>query len=505
MADNIKVSVIIPIYNQEKYLRSCMESVLLQNLQEIEVICVNDGSTDSSFNILSELSWTDDRIIIINQENKGVGEARNKGIREARGEFLAFIDPDDSYYNFKALETLYNKAKENNALISGGCYTIQHEEYGEKTEFAGNEARYTFTEDRMYSYREYQYDYGFHRFIYDRKMVTENKLFFSDSKRFQDPVWFVQTMHKAGEFYGVSDKIYAYRSGHKENFFDKERVSQIVEGITEVADFAKKNEYDHLLNLERLRLIKGKAEDICPYLIEEDGDIKKRLRCFETVSGFKNTEKGILTNIIKKREKQLEARTEELEKLQNSAAELRRENDAFRRAADSQQSELEQISENTEAILKELGMRLKKREKSIGNVMPYPYVRKEQDADGIKWTVLEDGRIEANGTAEKDTQFSLTKPLTKTDFRTGNKRYRISTGAPNTSSFTWFISGKIGNKEDGSNLLLRKAAENKEDGFSESFEIDTSGYDYFGRFYIFVKKGRKLDHVIFRPEICPVD
>ena len=113
MNDTPKVSVIIPIYNQEKYLRECLETVLLQNLQEIEVICVNDGSTDGSFNILSELAWTDERLRIINQENKGVGEARNVGIREAKGEYLAFIDPDDKYYNFKALEILYNKAKNN--------------------------------------------------------------------------------------------------------------------------------------------------------------------------------------------------------------------------------------------------------------------------------------------------------------------------------------------------------------------------------------------------------
>lgn len=502
---DIKVSVIIPIYNQEKYLWECMESVLLQNLQEIEVICVNDGSTDGSFDILSDLSWSDDRILIINQENKGVGEARNRGIREARGEFLAFIDPDDRYYNFKALETLYNKAKENNALISGGCFTIQREEYGEKTEFAGNEAGYTFTEDRMYSYREYQYDYGFHRFIYDRKMVAENRLFFTSLKRFQDSLWFVQVMHKAVTFFGVSDTIYSYKSDHKENDFDKEKVADNVKGITEVAAFAKKNEYDNLLNLERMRLIRGTAEEIYPYLSKGDKDIKELLCLFEETSGFDNTEKDILINIINNRDRHLAACIEELERMKKNTSELRIENGAFKRTIDSQQSELELINENIEALFKEVGLRLKKSDKITGNVLPYPYVHMEQDADGIKWTVLEDGRIEANGTAEKDTQFSLTKPLTKTDFKTGNKRYRITTGAPNTSSFTWFISGMICNKESGDNCLLRNAAVNDTEGFSESFEIDTSGYDYFGRLYIAVKKGRTLDHVIFRPEICQID
>ena len=153
MVNNPKISVIIPIYNQEKYLYECLESVLLQNLQEIEVICVNDGSTDGSFNILSELAWTDERLHIINQENKGVGEARNVGIREAKGEYLAFIDPDDKYYNFKALENLYNKAKENNALVCGGCFTIQFEErvkkiYSEEVKQGMFLARIVFTHIR---------------------------------------------------------------------------------------------------------------------------------------------------------------------------------------------------------------------------------------------------------------------------------------------------------------------------------------------------------------------
>lgn len=502
---NVKVSVIVPIYNQEKYLLACMKSVLLQNLKEIEVICVNDGSTDRSFDILSGLSWSDERIIIINQENMGVGEARNSGIREAKGEYIAFMDPDDWYYDFKALETLYNRAKENNALICGGSFTIQHEKQGEKDKFTGSEARYIFSEDRMYSYREYQYDYGFHRFIYDRKMILENRLFFPKLKRFQDPVWFVQTMHTAGSFFGVSDRIYAFRSGHKVNVFDKEKVSHIIKGITETAGFARTNGYDHLLNLERLRLIRGTAEDIYPYIRENDEDIIKLLRLFEEVSGFQNTEKDILIYIIQKREMQLEKTRERLEEQEQRTGQLRMENGSYKRLIDSQQSELEQINENLKALFKETGGVLRKREKRNVNLLPFPYVRMEQNKDGVKWKVMEDGSIEATGKAEADTQFTLTKPLVDTDFKTGHRRYRISIGASDTGRFTWYITGMICNRLDDSKCVLRDAAINGTDGFAESFEIDTSGYDYFGRLFIVVKSGRTLDHVMFKPEICLID
>ena len=508
MVNNPKISVIIPIYNQEKYLYECLESVLLQNLQEIEVICVNDGSTDGSFNILSELAWTDERLHIINQENKGVGEARNVGIREAKGEYLAFIDPDDKYYNFKALENLYNKAKENNALVCGGCFTIQFEGKGEKDIFRGSEARYVFSEDRFYTYQEYQYDYGFHRFIYDRKLILENNLFFPPLKRFQDPVWFVQALHKAGKFFGVTEKIYSYRSGHKENVFDKEKVCHIVKGITDVARFSVENQYDHLLDLEKLRITRGYSEDIYNYICDEDEDMLRLIKDFEDATGFKNIERVILSNVLKKRDKQLEARDDAFEKKSEEADKYRLENGALKRLVDADQAELKAINENLEGVLKELGLKkisAEKNEKS--NVLPYPYLHKSFERDGIKWTDMGDGRIEVTGTAEKDTEFGLTPSVKKTKFKTNNMRYRVSVGTRNVSRFTWFISGRVVEHKGDSPKwkFMRDLTINDTDGFSETFEIDTSGFDWFGYLYLKVKKGRTLDHVIFKPEICPID
>ncbi|MDR2395361.1 MAG: glycosyltransferase [Endomicrobium sp.] len=111
-----KVSVIIPVYNTEKYLKQCLDSVCNQTLKDIEIICVNDESTDSSLDILKEYANKDNRIIIINQKNLGAGSARNSGLEIAKGQYIAFVDSDD-WINLNMLESLYNKAEKTNSDI----------------------------------------------------------------------------------------------------------------------------------------------------------------------------------------------------------------------------------------------------------------------------------------------------------------------------------------------------------------------------------------------------
>ena len=111
-----KVSVIIPVYNVEQYLRECLDSVINQTLKEIEIICVDDGSTDSSLEILTEYANRDNRITVIAQQNLHAGVARNAGLAVARGEYLSFLDSDD-FFELNMLEETYNKAKINESDI----------------------------------------------------------------------------------------------------------------------------------------------------------------------------------------------------------------------------------------------------------------------------------------------------------------------------------------------------------------------------------------------------
>lgn len=122
----IKVSVIMPVYNAEGYLPFALESLLNQTLREIEIICVDDGSTDRSVEIIQLYQIKDDRIIILRQKNSYAGVARNYGMSVARGEYLSFLDADD-YFTPEMLEKAYNNAQEQEAdlVIFGGDYFVE--------------------------------------------------------------------------------------------------------------------------------------------------------------------------------------------------------------------------------------------------------------------------------------------------------------------------------------------------------------------------------------------
>lgn len=113
---NPKVSVILPVYNVENYLKQCMDSIVAQTLSDIEIICVDDGSTDASLAILKEYEKKDDRVKVLCQENAGAGAARNKGLAIATGEYLSFLDSDD-FFSLDMLEKTYCQAKEEDADV----------------------------------------------------------------------------------------------------------------------------------------------------------------------------------------------------------------------------------------------------------------------------------------------------------------------------------------------------------------------------------------------------
>lgn len=111
------ISVVIPIYNVEKYLRKCIETVISQTYTNIEVILVNDGSTDNRLQICNEFKEKDNRVKVINKKNGGLSDARNAGLKNAQGKYICFIDSDD-FISEKYIEELYNLIIENNAQIA---------------------------------------------------------------------------------------------------------------------------------------------------------------------------------------------------------------------------------------------------------------------------------------------------------------------------------------------------------------------------------------------------
>ena len=126
-----KISVVVPVYNVEKYLKECIDSIINQTLEDIEIICVNDGSTDSSLEILNDYAKKDSRIIVINKSNSGYGHTMNMGLNAATGEYIGIIESDD-FADKNMFEDLYKLAKEYDAdIVKGDWYN-----YWSKNKFA---------------------------------------------------------------------------------------------------------------------------------------------------------------------------------------------------------------------------------------------------------------------------------------------------------------------------------------------------------------------------------
>jgi len=234
----IKVSVIIPVHNMAKYVRECVESILAQSLREIEVICVDDGSTDRSLKVLRELAKEDRRVRVLALKHQGVANARNKGIKAARGEFLAFCDADDWYPNEKSLEKLYKAAVKHKVVCVGGSFgeyresdgTMVDDYKGRGSHFEG----YTFYKVGIMKFKNWQMDFGWIRFIYQRQFIVENDFWFPNLTQHEDPVWFVQVMMKAEKFYTIPEVVYRYRTGHKDAMaLSQERVNDGIDGVVE--------------------------------------------------------------------------------------------------------------------------------------------------------------------------------------------------------------------------------------------------------------------------------
>lgn len=121
MKQKIKVSVLVPIYNVEKFLPECLESLTKQTLKDIEIICINDGSTDSSPKIIQQYAEKDSRIVIINKKNSGYGDSMNQGLAIAKGEYIGIVESDD-FIEKNSFAALYDMAEKYNLEVVKGNY-----------------------------------------------------------------------------------------------------------------------------------------------------------------------------------------------------------------------------------------------------------------------------------------------------------------------------------------------------------------------------------------------
>ena len=210
MTSSHRISVIIPVHNVERYLGECLDSVLHQTMTDIEVVCVDDGSTDGSPSILLEYAAADPRIKVITQPNAGPGPARNRALDVATGECIVFMDPDDKYPDDGTLAALYNALADSGCSVAGGRAVCFPEDVPSVAKQNRKSDRVcAFPKFGIVDYRDYQVPYRYWCYIYKRDSLDGVR--FPALRTFQDVPFFVCAMVKARRFFAIDRLVYKYR------------------------------------------------------------------------------------------------------------------------------------------------------------------------------------------------------------------------------------------------------------------------------------------------------
>ena len=225
MEDNIKISIILAVYNVEKYLRQALDSLVNQTLKEIEIICVDDCSTDNSYEILQEYARKDNRFVILKQEeNQGPGAARNRGLDIAKGEYVMILDPDD-WYELDACELCYNQITQNrNDVVLFGY----NKYFEEKDLFKPiNQMLTPFKpiikqaqiklDDVNKNHIVSCYTWAA---IYDRKLLEKHNIRYINCRNFEDHVFYIKTIIFADNISILGKFLYNYRIRENSSTFE---------------------------------------------------------------------------------------------------------------------------------------------------------------------------------------------------------------------------------------------------------------------------------------------
>ena len=208
------ISIVIPIYNVEKYLACCIESVIRQTYKALEIILVDDGSTDSCPDICDKYEKIDTRIIVIHKENGGLSDARNAGLAIARGKYITFIDSDD-FVSEKFIEELFKAMIQNNSDISVCNYKMV-DENATKQEDIDNDMSTLLFSNKEALHHAYQGDIKGFEFLawgkmYKKALFTENKIEYPKGKIHEDTFTTYKLLDKANTVVYIGCQLYYYR------------------------------------------------------------------------------------------------------------------------------------------------------------------------------------------------------------------------------------------------------------------------------------------------------
>lgn len=283
----MKVSVIIPVYNAAAHLEECLKSVCTQTLRDLEIICVNDGSTDTSAAILEAAAKADSRIHVLTQANAGAAAARNKALEHIQGEFVAFMDADDLYPSQDTLALLYSAATTAEVPMSGGGIDLllpdgsirgvetPDEAWREVPERAG-----------VVDFTDVPYDQGFTRYLYSATLFEEGDVRFPELTQYEDPPFLVAAMVKARRYAAVDRVVYRYRLSERVNGrrvrLSDAKIRDFIRGLTSVLEMSARG---GLVALHRSVWTRVADSEFRDYLCDLPTDDAETFRLLTRLSG----------------------------------------------------------------------------------------------------------------------------------------------------------------------------------------------------------------------------
>lgn len=279
--DNPKVSVIVPVYNTGLWLPRCLDSLLLQTLRQIEIICIDDASTDASRDILRAASQRDRRIRLLrNTVNQGVGAARNRALREARGEYVGFIDSDD-FVLLDFYEHLYAAASSTGSDIAKGEIL----EWNNVNEKAGPHAFYAIND--LIAINKAWFCYGFTSALFKRSLLEQHHIDFPEKLvTMEDPCFTIEAALKANRVALAPDAVYLY-ARNMESAAKKNGIRALTwatcAACSHIADMVRSEKLDERQALPVLAFVGHQLQGMAMHPDAGDAEVMDLMTCLTTI------------------------------------------------------------------------------------------------------------------------------------------------------------------------------------------------------------------------------
>lgn len=291
---NPKISIIVPIYNTEKYLEECLDSILRQSMRDIEVICINDGSTDSSAQLCDAIMARDKRVVVVHKENGGLSSARNTGIEHAKGQYILFVDSDDWISPFLC-QQIYDKAIETDADLIQFFYQEELRDGCNKPPRVSEISEVSY--ETAYDKLSIAFNSGpmVWKFLWKTDLIRQNRLYFTDKILYEDFEYTAKGALLANRIAIVPQFLYHYRQRTSSISFGnsyKKKVEGFMVSINKALVFAQL----HKVPMSCIYFLVGRKYKML-YVLSQRVGIRSYLYYRSMIkSNCRNVEKDIVYN-----------------------------------------------------------------------------------------------------------------------------------------------------------------------------------------------------------------